>query len=100
MTIDKIVNEQETIIKVDGWLDVNSAAELGSVTEALSKAQTIILDLEKVEYISSAGLRQVVALSKKSKELNADFSVINVNKEVMSIFELTGLHKKISVTAL
>lgn len=97
MTIDRIVNGKEITLKIDGWLDVNSANDLGAATEQITEASAIILDFEKVEYISSAGLRQVVASNKKAKELGADFSVIKVTKEVMSIFELTGLHKKINV---
>lgn len=98
MTIEKTVNGTEVLLKLDGWLDVNSALALGEATEGITAASAILLDFERVEYISSAGLRQVFACGKKAKELGAEFSVINVSGAVMSIFELTGLQKKIRVT--
>ena len=56
-----------------------------------------LVDFTKVEYISSAGIRMIVATHRKAKELSASFSVIHVNPEVMSILAMTGLDKKISI---
>lgn len=97
MNIEKIVNGNKITIIPEGWLDTASSSELGKATEDISEASAIILDFDKVEYISSAGLRQVVACFKKAKELNAEFSVINAGKEVMSIFSLTGIDKKMNI---
>ena len=98
MTIEKTVNGNEITLKLTGWLDTASAPELGAAGEGIDSASAIILDFENVEYIASAGLRQVVAFRKKAMDLNADFSVINAGKEVMSIFRMTCLDKKINIT--
>ncbi len=97
MTIEKKETGKEITLKLDGWLDAISAEKFTEVTEEIGEASAIILDFEKVEYISSAGLRQVVTCAKKAKDMNAEFSIIKVNKEVMSIFSLTGLDKKMSI---
>ena len=98
MTITKTNTDGKITLKLDGWLDTVSSPELGAVTEQLTEAKELILDFEKVEYIASSGLRQVVVCHRKAKELNAAFSVINVNTEIMSIFRLTGLDKKVAVS--
>ena len=98
MTINKIEENGTITLQLDGWLDTLSSPELGAVVDEITEATAIILDFEKVEYIASSGLRQVVACTKKARELDAAFSVVNVGTEVMSIFRLTGLEKKINIT--
>ncbi len=99
MTITK-TNENGTItLKPEGWLDTASSPMLGEAVEAVTEASALVLDFEKVEYMASAGLRQVVAAHRKAKSLNAAFSVVGVGPEVMSIFRMTGIDKKLSVKA-
>ena len=98
MKIETIKQDNQITLKLDGWLDTLAAPDLGAVVDGINAADALVLDFEKVEYISSSGLRQVVACHRKAKELNADFSIIHVGTETMSIFQLTGLDKKISIS--
>ncbi len=84
-------------IALDGWLDTVSSPELGAVIDAIESAEAIILDFDKVEYIASSGLRQVVASHRKAKEFGASFELVNVGAEILSIFSLTGLDKKLCI---
>lgn len=94
-------NENGTVtLKPEGWLDTFTSPELGAVLEAIDAAQALILDFEKVEYMSSAGLRQVVAANGKAKALGAAFRVIHVTPSVMNIFRMTGIDKKLEILAL
>ena len=86
-------------LQIEGWLDTSSSAELGEKVEAVTEANALVLDFEGVEYMSSAGLRQVVAAHKKAKSLDADFSVINICPAVMSIFKMTNIDKKLNIKA-
>ena len=97
MKTEMINNDGHITIMLDGWLDTLAAPELGAAFEAINEAQSITLDFEKVEYIASSGLRQVVAGHRKAKELNAEYSVINVCEKVMSILQMTGLEQKINI---
>lgn len=97
MNITTENNNNQITLKLDGWLDTLSAPQLGEEINKIEKAEKIILDMEKVEYLSSSGLRQVVACHRKAKELEAELSVINVCAEVMSIFTLTSIDKKIDI---
>ena len=99
MEILKTNENGKITLKIDGWLDTVNSPVLGEEIEAIDSASEIVLDFEKVEYIASSGLRQVVSCHRKAKELNAAFCIVNVGNEVMSIFELTGLHKKLDIFA-
>lgn len=97
MTITKSIENNILTLKLEGWLDTTTSEDLGKEIEKCDNVSSIILDFEKLEYISSAGLRQVVAFSKKAKSIDADFSIINAGLEVMSVFQLTQLDKKFKI---
>lgn len=97
MTITKTNENGKITLRPEGWLDTASSPELGAAVDAIEAADELVLDFAQVEYMASAGLRQVVAAHKKAKALNAAFSVIHVGAEVMSIFRLTGIDKKMEI---
>ena len=88
----KMVNRGESAeVLMIGRLDVNSAPEVErNLLEVAKRFQEVILNLEQLEYISSAGLRSLrslyIALSQKGGSMRA----INVPKPIMDIFEVTG----------
>ena len=91
MTINNEKNGSILTIKITGRLDTISAAKLeenlNEVPEAVSK---LVIDFEKLEYISSAGLRVLLAAQKKVNAKGCSLEVVNVSKDVMDIFEITG----------
>lgn len=99
MTIIKTVENNTAILFVEGWLDTQSSPELGREIKSLSNINELILDFEKLDYISSSGLREVVSAYKKMKNENGTFSVINVKSEVMDVFKLTGFDEKLDIRA-
>lgn len=98
MTLQTNTENGKITIKAQGWLDTQSAPLLGEKFDEITQADEIVLDFEELEYISSSGLRMVVAGFKKAKELNAKFKVINAGNEVMDVFKLTNLDKKIDIS--
>ncbi len=77
-------------VRVEGRVDTTTAPELESVVmSGIGGAQKLVIDLEDVNYISSAGLR--VLLSAHKKMLTKDgMKVKNVVPTVMEIFDVTG----------
>ena len=66
MTIEKTVTGNTVELKIAGWLDTKTAPELETALNALEPGvNTLVLDMAQLEYISSAGLRQVVVAYKK-----------------------------------
>lgn len=97
MVITESIENGNLTFKLEGWLDTVSSPMLGEKVEAVDEASSIVLDFDLVEYMSSAGLRQVLATHKKAKSLGASFSVVNVCPAVMSIFKMTNIDKKLDI---
>ena len=89
MTITKTIENNKAILSVEGWLDTNSAPELGREIEALTDIESLILDFDKLEYISSAGLR-ILLSTQKMMNKQGSMVIKNVNEDVMDIFNITG----------
>ena len=95
MTMEKKVTDDQIIIKLDGWLDAKSAPDLNAMLdEIVSDEKQLVLDLKKLVYISSAGIRQIVYGYKK---MNGNFLLMNVQESIMNILSAIGLDKKIPV---
>ena len=83
-------------IFLEGNIDSNNADAVGAEIESIRNNNSegkVILDLENLKYISSAGLRQILRLKKKEKEL----SLVNVSSEVYEIFDMTGFTEMMDI---
>ena len=90
MTIEIKKNVDETIVEVAGRLDATTAPMLDkTLGEIIPESKNLVLDFVGLEYISSAGLRVLLAAQKKMQQVGA-MKVINVCEEVMEVFEITG----------
>ena len=90
MTIEIKKRTEATIIEIVGRLDTITAPSLDkTISEDVTDAKNLILDLKGMEYISSAGLRVLLGAQKKMQKIGS-MKVINVCAEVMEVFEMTG----------
>ena len=81
---------EETRIEITGRLDTITAPDLEKTIEKdVSDKTNLVLDVKGMEYISSAGLRVLLAAQKKMNK-QGSMKVVNVREEVMEVFELTG----------
>ena len=88
----KTLNENGKLtIILSGRLDTNTAFDLEKEVSNLDNIKELIFDLEKLEYISSAGLRILLSCQKKMNN-NGSMIVKNVNDEITKIFEITGFN--------
>lgn len=97
MTLNKKEEDGRITIEVDGWLDVETTPQLHTYMEELPETKYLVFDFAKLEYISSAGVREVVAAYRRQKEADGSFSVVNVSVDVMDVFHMTGLDKKLDI---
>ncbi|MBR1383627.1 MAG: STAS domain-containing protein [Ruminococcus sp.] len=80
-------NGAELTVAIEGRLDTLTSPELEEALEPeLDDVEKLIFDFAGLEYISSAGLRVLLAAQKEMDEM----SVRNVRPEVMEVFEVTG----------
>ena len=90
MTIEIKKNNQETIIEIVGRLDTITAPALDkTINEDIGDTQNLVLDVNGMTYISSAGLRVLLAAQKKMQKIGS-MKLIGVCEEVMEVFEMTG----------
>lgn len=97
MEIINNIDGNKATMEIIGWLDTQTAPQLGEELSKLSDDITsLVFDFAKLEYISSAGLRQVVSAYKKMS-CKGGFKIINVSDEVFDVFKLTGFDQKINI---
>ncbi|MBQ9413558.1 MAG: STAS domain-containing protein [Clostridia bacterium] len=99
MTVLKTLDGDTLTIAVDGWIDTLTAPQFHDAVQDLEGTKTVTLDFEGVEYISSAGLREVVALFRAVSAQGGNFSIRNVATGVRDVFTLTGFDKKFEIRA-
>ena len=88
ITADK--NGSRLTLALDGRLDTTTAPELDKILKtSLDGVTDLTLDLEKLEYLSSAGLR-VLLSGQKAMNKQGTMTVRHVNETIMEIFEITG----------
>ena len=90
MTIKTEKKDSALAVCLEGRLDTNTAPELDeTLKSSLEGVTELSLDLEKLEYLSSAGLRVLLSTQKIMKK-QGDMKITNVNEMIMEIFEVTG----------
>ncbi len=90
MTITKNTNGDALEIAIEGRLDTTTAPDLEKeVKDSVEGIKKLTFDMAKLEYISSAGLRVLLA-SQKIMNKQGEMSVKNANEDIMEIFEVTG----------
>ena len=87
------------IAKTDGRVDGANAREFQSALEAAIDDNTsaVILDMERLSYISSAGLRVILLTAKSLQGRNAKFAVCSLSESIQEVFEISGFDKIISI---
>ena len=90
MTIEKKLNGTELVISVAGRLDTTTAPELeAKIKQSIGGVETLVLDFTALEYLSSAGLRVLLA-AQKAMNKQGGMVIKNVNETINEIFEVTG----------
>lgn len=91
MVIKLVNRETEGELLIEGRLDSNSAPEAEEIfTQVGDRFDKVILNMEKLEYTSSAGLRIIKNLQVQMNKKQGELALKNVNKMVMEVFEMTG----------
>ena len=90
LNINKTVEGEKTVFSLEGRMDTVTAPELEKELKAsLDGVKELTLDFEKLDYISSAGLRVLLSTQKVMNKQGA-LKIIHVNDTIMEIFEVTG----------
>jgi len=86
-------NTAVSVVKLEGSLDINNVEEFERTLEKLFKERRykIVLNLEKLTYISSAGIGVLMSIIKEVRKNRGDIKITNVVTDVYKVFDLLEL---------
>ena len=97
MTIEKTLNGTELTINLIGRLDTTTAPQLeAELKQNISGVEKLVLNFAALEYLSSAGLRVLLAAQKVMNK-QGEMIIRNVNETIAEIFEVTGFSDILTV---
>ncbi|MCR5236190.1 MAG: STAS domain-containing protein [Lachnospiraceae bacterium] len=98
MFIEEIISEGSLQLNVEGKIDSITSKEFqDSVLKAFQRSNKIIINMDKVSYISSAALRALTLGQKTAESKGGRMTVINVQPSVMDVFRTTGFDKLLTI---
>lgn len=97
LNITKTEEEGALRFDLEGRLDTVTSGELESeIMAAIPQYQQIVLDMKQLDYISSAGLRVLLAAQKAIKATGV-MKVTNISETVAEVFEVTGFSEILNI---
>lgn len=98
MTIEEKRTEDEIKLYVEGRVDTNTSPALQEkLLTAFQKSKRIIVDLSRVEYVSSAGLRVLLMGQKTANSKQSQMKVVGVQEAVKSVFDMSGFSSILTI---
>ena len=97
MTINKTATDTALTLALEGRLDTTTAPALEEeLKNSLEGVAELTLDFEKLDYISSAGLRVLLKAQKKMNTVGS-MKVTHVNDAIMEVFTITGFDSILTI---
>ncbi|MBQ8017003.1 MAG: STAS domain-containing protein [Methanobrevibacter sp.] len=98
MNIIKEYDDKELVLAVEGRVDTITSQDLEKeINDEFGNFNSLILDFSALEYISSAGLRVLIATQKKLKSEDIPMVIKNVNDAIKEIFRMSGFDKILKI---
>lgn len=98
MNIIKEYDDKELVLAVEGRVDTITSQNLEKeINDEFGNFNSLILDFSALEYISSAGLRVLIATQKKLKSDDIPMVIKNVNDAIKEIFRMSGFDKILKI---
>ena len=90
MIINTNTTDSKLTVALEGRLDTTTAPQLESeLRNSINGITALVFDFEKLDYISSAGLR-VLLSAQKVMNKQGEMTIKNVKPEIMEVFDVTG----------
>ncbi|MBO4848559.1 MAG: STAS domain-containing protein [Clostridia bacterium] len=97
MDIRSITDGSRLAIALEGKLDTNTAPQLEkAIFLSLEGVEELTLDFDKLDYISSAGLRVLIKAEKEMSK-RGGMRIVRANEAIRGIFEISGLNEMLTV---
>lgn len=95
MLIEATQQENALVVSVSGRLDAVTAPQFDAEMEKLLRSERtfFLFHLEKLDFISSAGLRSILSVAKQLRPLGGNIAFAGIREEIMEVFLMTGFGK-------
>jgi len=92
MNIDTEERNGIQIVRLEGRIDAHTTTQVEEKLFGLvdGGASRMVINFEKLDFISSAGLRTLLSTAKRVREAKGDLKVCNLNPNVQEVFDITG----------
>jgi anti-anti-sigma factor len=99
MDIGESRNGETGILTISGRLDASSSPALPPRASALCDTgiRTLLIDLQQVEYLTSAGFRALIAVKRQAERASVELALCGLNEMVHDLFEVGGLLGSFSI---
>jgi anti-sigma B factor antagonist len=99
MEIDHTCIDNKPVLSVSGRIDATTSKDLETMLSGLidQNKSEIVIDLHGVTYISSIGLRVLLAAQKKARTKNGGIRLASLQPFVREVFEMTGFTRLFSI---
>jgi anti-sigma B factor antagonist len=99
MLIIKTISGKTVTLSIEGNMDTYHSVQLSDELEKIfvEGAFNIIIDLKELNYISSSGLRVLLAAQKKVTSLGAKMEIRGANDSVKEILKVTGFSNLLDI---
>jgi anti-anti-sigma factor len=99
MNIEFRTENEKTIVDMEGRLDTNTSPGFQKELESYFNQEgfDLVLDFDKLDFVSSAGLRVLLLIQKKGKALNGNMVIRHVKPEIQEVFNMTGFSEILTI---
>ncbi len=98
MKVSSEQRENYILISVKGTLSIENISPFETlVNKCVEQKSHILIDLTDLTFIDSSSLGIIVVYYTKSEKNNRQFALININSDIMQMFKITGLDKRIRI---
>lgn len=100
MEIEEQQNGDIDIVSVSGKLDAFSSTELDKKFNSLITASRVklVVNCDKLEYVSSSGLRVLISALKKARKLNGDVKLCCLKPLILEVLSISGFTQLFTIT--
>jgi len=99
MQITTSTNGAATTLAMDGRLDVDTIDALKSVLTGVT-TEHLVFDMRGCVFVSSIGIREILKAHRERSRAGGSIALVNVNRDVMDIFRITGMAEMMDIKAL
>lgn len=97
MEIQKQLDGANLTVKLIGRLDAVTAIDLDKdLAKSLKGVKNLVIDLQELSYIASAGLR-ILLKTQKKMNTQGDMTIKNIQREVREVLEMTGFARLLTI---